>query len=796
MNTSEARKHYDKAFALHTVVPTFKFIDDSSYFTTAGEIAMVLRIHGREAECLLPEQINDNARAFEQAVNKLSSEVRIYQYLCRRRGFDVPRQDSYASELVAYAVDERASRLAAGYSVDAYMVLIFDRHRVPVTLFERLKHFLFHRFSVKLTGEEFAQHLRYAHAEFSSIVGNFRDELSERVPMEILSRDQIFYFWRYLLNLDHELAAAVKLQSDQMVGWQAADSDIEAYRRHLMIGDRYAAILSLKNLPMRIGPNALKLLARVPAECVVMTEFHRMPNPLALKLIDAAQRYLLVYSNIKLLLEMFNAMIGKQQEPEKPDQAKQDASDSLDLLKSRMLNEETWLGKFSAMILVHDTEQTRLELMVQQIHKSLAEVDITMYRERLGLLRAWHAMLPGNSRFNVRNKVITNENYADLSFQYMPQTGDPENKLMGGEYLIGFETATNTPFLFNFQDGDCPHGIICGSNGSGKSFLANALLLNAQKYSPYTMIFDMGGSYREITRRLGGAYAQVDISDLGFRVNPFSLPETDSNVLFIAAFLRVLMESGSTARLEETDKTEIHRKVLAIYKMAPQHRCLQQFFDTLPVQGDMKRMRHLLSKWVHSGASGDIGAYAKYFDNTDDTFHLARFQCFDYQGMERFPDVIEPLLFYVLHRSLERVHASDTASTPKLFLVDEAWRFFRNETTKAYIIGAMKTWRKHRAAVILSTQNPDDLVSAGLELIIPEAKTMMFLHNSLANEAQYQSLFKLNDEEIRLIRTMRDKRDILIKNTELSKLVQLIATEGEHELYSSTPQQQQQRKIA
>jgi len=50
-----------------------------------------------------------------------------------------------------------------------------------------------------------------------------------------------------------------------------------------------------------------------------------------------------------------------------------------------------------------------------------------------------------------------------------------------------------------------------------------------------------------------------------------------------------------------------------------------------------------LHKWV-----GD-GQYGSLFDNIEDNLTLARFQCFDFEGMDKYPQVLEPLLFYILH---------------------------------------------------------------------------------------------------------------------------------------------------
>ena len=66
---------------------------------------------------------------------------------------------------------------------------------------------------------------------------------------------------------------------------------------------------------------------------------------------------------------------------------------------------------------------------------------------------------------------------------------------------------------------------------------------------------------------------------------------------------------------------------------------------------------------------------------------------------------LEPLLFYVLHRASNEIADPGRLATFKIFLLDEAWLFIKNETIRNYVVQAQKTWRKHNAAMILATQS-------------------------------------------------------------------------------------------
>ena len=145
------------------------------------------------------------------------------------------------------------------------------------------------------------------------------------------------------------------------------------------------------------------------------------------------------------------------------------------------------------------------------------------------------------------------------------------------------------------------------------------------------------------------------------------------------------------------------------------------------------------------------GPYGSLFDNTEDNLTLAQFQCFDFEGMDKYPQVLEPLLFYILHRANASVHALDLATTFKVFVMDEAWRFFRNPTIKQYVVEALKTWRKKNAAMILATQSGDDLYrSELLPVIVESCATKIFLANPGMDRAAYRERFHLNETEAEL----------------------------------------------
>jgi type IV secretion system protein VirB4 len=132
------------------------------------------------------------------------------------------------------------------------------------------------------------------------------------------------------------------------------------------------------------------------------------------------------------------------------------------------------------------------------------------------------------------------------------------------------------------------------------------------------------------------------------------------------------------------------------------------------------------------------------------------------------------LLFYVLHRASNEITDPGKLGTFKVFLMDEAWLFIRNETIRQYIVQAQKTWRKHNAAMILATQSIKELQESGmLEIVAESCPTKIFLANPDMDRDVYRNAFHLNDTELELIAGLVPPGQMLIRKAQSSKKVHL-----------------------
>src|SRR5262249_47613543 len=143
-------------------------------------------------------------------------------------------------------------------------------------------------------------------------------------------------------------------------------------------------------------------------------------------------------------------------------------------------------------------------------------------------------------------------------------------------------------------------------------------------------------------------------------VNPFCLPPTQENLQFLYSFICVLVET-SGFQMQAQDERDLYEQIENVYEVEPEQRRLFTLANIVNAN-----LRTALQRWVEGGQ------YGAWFDHAQDTLTFARFQTFDFEGMAKIPQVLEPLLFYVLHRANAVIYDPSLDTTLKIFVMDEA----------------------------------------------------------------------------------------------------------------------------
>jgi len=760
--TSNITKDWSEAGSFAAQINLFGFWDEHCFLTKTGDLGSVLKIGGIDYESLDHAGRDYAVKRLEAAFRFLDDKTRLYQILFKHNRPAIPHAQ-YDSPLVRAAVEQRSAFLQSKadrlYSIEIYWVVMVDGRYVKTGLLHALSQLTkspregVREFTTLFAGKQ-QRTLLYEQIERDRLllqqkVNSLSGQLNDLMTVELLGAEKTFRLDRRLVNFRPSKIAEAPLCGTRHLDWQVCDSELEAHRGYLRMDDDYVRVLTLKELPGETRPLILNGLLDVPANFHVVTEWHPVDNAKARKEIASRRRH---HHNSKTsFVSNLQDRGNTANQDNLVDDSKAAAVAELGGALTALGMEGKNFGEFTLSIVIYDEDRAKVEHAVAEFQKLFTQHDGLLYEERCNLLNAFFATVPGNKQFNLRKQWALNSNYADLSFLFTVDSGNAWNPHLEREYLAVLESTHGTPYYMNMHCGDVAHALMLGATGSGKSFCASMLLQSAQKYEPLTFIFDLGGSYETLTRAFGGSYLNIGLKNPGFTINPFSLEPTHENMNFLYLFLRVLIEAGGRYELTPEDEKALFAAIERAYMLPPEIRTLTNFASILGPLGER------LHRWTQAGQFGHL------FDNPQDTLSFARFQTFNFDGWSDYPDILEPLLFYVLQRASSKIETSENVGTFKPFLIDEAWIFLKNKIIRDWIIRAEKTWRKKNAAMILATQSVVELVASDMLHIVNEScPTKIFLANPNIDRKMYAEIFQLNDTQLELLESLVPKRELLL----------------------------------
>jgi type IV secretion/conjugal transfer VirB4 family ATPase len=773
----KAIKPWKEAASLNDNLNLYGFWNETTFLTKSGDLGTVLRVRGVDYESLDSGEQEYAVKRLEAALKAFGPGFRVYQCLFKSNRPEIPFR-KYDDPIVEAAIDQRRQFFEAKrdhlYQVEIFYCIVLEGARSKTGLGAALARLF--RDPAGAVGELRAQftngsmktllrsQIEHDLTQLEQRVQAFSRQLADFMQIEVQDQQGQLHFLRRLLNYD-DWRIAGKPQSTQFLDYQVANSNIEAERDHLRVGEHFVRVLTMKEAITETRPLVLDALLKIPANFYVVTEWTPLSTDKARKEVNKRRRH------FNMSKTGFVSQIGNDATKTNPRDVLVDESKQADIENLgdclRALGDGQSLGNFSLTIVLYGKLKAELDQLVGEFTGVFTNADGNLFAETYNQLNAYFACVPGNYALNLRKLYLLNSNYADLSFLFTILPGEQTNPHLGTEYLAVLETDNHSPYFLNLHNGEVAHTLILGMTGSGKSYLCSFLLQNAQKYAPLTFIFDIGGSFQSLTTIFRGSYLNVGQEARDFTINPFSLSPTKENQQFLFSFFRVLIEgqghgNAQRYRLNLKEERKLWDAIERVYMLEPDQRTVSNFTNII---GELKERLH---GWTVAGQYGFL------FDNAEDTLSFSRFQTFNFAGWGDAPDVLEPLLFYVLHRASNEIADPKKLATFKMFLLDEAWLFIKNETIRNYIVQAQKTWRKHNAAMILATQSIKELQDSGMLQIVSEScPTKIFLAHPEMDRELYRDAFHLNDTELDLIAGLVPPGQMLIRKVQSSKKVQL-----------------------
>ncbi len=729
-------------------LPYLRLIDGSTVLLRDGSVMTALQVPGLLFETEDSDALNHHAATREVMLRStLDARFALYHHVVRRR-VQIELEAEFPDALSAHIDRRWKERLGSGslFVNDQFVTLIRRPARGRAGLAERATK-LWSRAGKRRGGQSEVEadpkDIRALKAAATGLVASLQAygaaTLGDYQGPSGGTNNEILELLSALYNGEMRPVRRPAPGTDigQMLPYRRASFGLDAMELRGSGEPDFAAILSLKDYPEATSPGLLDALLRQPFEMVVSESYAPTERTTARERMDLAIRRL------------------KSADEEA-------MAERADMLAARdaLGNGAVGFGDHHLTVLVRAPHLPALDEATASCAAALADTGAIVVREDTNLEPAFWGQFPGNEAYIARRAMISSANMASFGSLHGMALGQAEGNHWG-EAVTLLQTTSQTPFFFNFHNGDLGNFTVIGPSGSGKTVVMNFLAAQAQKFAPRTILFDKDRGAELFIRGIGGRYDRIAAGEpTGF--NPLALPDTPTNRAFLRDWLGVLLAAEGPEEL-----ATIAGAVDAAYANDASLRRLRHFRELLsgarrPQPGDLADR---LSAWILGGE------HAWLFDNERDRLDLStRVLGFDMTALLENPRLRTPTMLYLFHRIDERLDGK-----PTMVLIDEGWKALDDAVFAARIRDWLKTLRKRNALVGFATQSARDALESRIATaLVEQTATMIFMPNARARAEDYCDGFGLTSHELALIRSLpAHSRAFLIRQPDASVVVRL-----------------------
>ena len=499
---ASALKPYHETGSLNDHINLFGFIDHHTFLTKSGDVGCVLASKGVDYECLDGNGIDNSTKRLESALKLFDNRCRIYQYLFKRNAPEIGHR-TYPNPVLSAAIENRITYLQGKadslYAISIYFVIILENPSAkksflrPFAKAVRERHRPWREFKALLEREQqiflLGEEIQRAQTALIEKVSSFIRQVNDFLSVDLMGKQEAFRFFKRILNFAPAKLQLARLKHDTFLDYYLCESQLECHRGYLRLEDFYVKVLTLKEPSAQSFPLIFQKLLEARANFFIVTEWKKEDPDKTRRRIHSRRRH---FHNTKRSLISYLNTSGMPTGPQDilVDDSKESQVQSLGLALNELEINGTYFGEFSLTVVAYDLDRAKVDAACAEFYKIFSVHDAQLYDERYNLLNAYLSTVPGNSVLNHRRIHITNTNYADYSFLFSLQSGEPQNHHLQQEYLAVLETRHQTPYYLNLHHGDIAHTVILGRTGSGKTTVLTALSSFIPKYERVLVIED------------------------------------------------------------------------------------------------------------------------------------------------------------------------------------------------------------------------------------------------------------------------------------------------------------------
>lgn len=305
-----------------------------------------------------------------------------------------------------------------------------------------------------------------------------------------------------------------------------------------------------------------------------------------------------------------------------------------------------------------------------------------------------------------------------------------------------------------FSGVQAPHAIITGQSGSGKSFFANDLILQALRTGGRVFVLDRGRSYKKLAEMLGGTH--IDYDQRPRRINPCGKSPGDGACPEEAqSFLTDWLTEISTQGKGDLPIAQQNLLTKAVRQAYGERRGQEVYVSHIHRALEALSAEHPAAKDLALCLSNfrSDGAYGKLFDGPGEADLKNRLVVIDLGELAK-KQAVGSVLLMALIQALKEM-CDRCPHEEKYILIDEGWTLLKTPATARFLEDGARTFRKLRCALVMISQQLSDFDGPSGKAICDQAKTKVLLNHDPNAIRATAGIMELSDREVALYQSVR-----------------------------------------
>ena len=371
--------------------------------------------------------------------------------------------------------------------------------------------------------------------------------------------------------------------------------------------------------------------------------------------------------------------------------------------------------------------------------------------------------------------------------------------------LYGVNMHNNGLVIFDRYTLENANMVVFAKSGAGKSFTVKLEALRTMMMGAEVLIIDPENEYQKLSDAVGGSYIRLSLNS-DVRINPFDLPhvidaeEADNalraNIVTLHGLFRLMLggtSAGQSIGLSPNEEADLDQAIIDTYARAG------ITSDPLTHNSTPPTIHNLYDTLVHMDGSGPslaqrlrkytTGTFAGIFSQQSNIDINNSMVVFNIRDLE---DELRPVAMYIVLSHIWNIVRSEQKK--RMLIVDEAWQLMKYDDSANFLFSLAKRARKYYLGLTTFSQDVEDFMGSKMgRAIVSNSSMQLLLKQSSSAVDVLSDVFKLTEEERKRLSNFPVGQGLFFAGQNHVH-IQIIASDTEHQLISTSPNSSKNRK--